>query len=469
MGLAMIPSLMAAVIYQEKTALVAFLTASIGLLVVGFVLFLAGEAIPAKLTIRDGFLTVSLCWFLASALGSLPFILSGSIPGFVNAFFETTSGFTTTGSSILANVEALPKSILFWRSFTAWTGGAAILVFAIALMPSLGLSGQKIAMTEAPDSVIKKATSQTFRAVRSLCAVYLAFSVAEALLLCLGGMSLFDSMIHTFGSVSTGGFSDYHDSIGHFDSAYIYLVITIFMLLPAFNFNWYYNALHRGGGSMFKDSELRFYMLLTGILILFIALDLRFSGTDGTTGQSFLDALFQTVSMITTTGFTTADYNFWPTFSKILLFMMMFIGGCSASAGGGIKAVRILLLLRLVARGIATRLHPSAVVIVKLNGRTLPGDTVSGIVNFTFFYTVVLFVFTVFLSLNNYDLITTVSSVAVCLGNVGPGFGPAGPAGSFSIYAPAAKLLLSFLMVCGRLELFAVFTLLIPKFWRHDY
>jgi len=210
-------------------------------------------------------------------------------------------------------------------------------------------------------------------------------------------------------------------------------------------------------------------MLLIGAFIFLIALDLRFSGTGGTTGRSFLDSAFQTVSMVTTTGFTAADYNFWPAFSKILLFMLIFIGGCSSSAGGGIKAVRILLILRLVARGIATRLHPNAVVTVKLNGRTVPGDTVSGIANFTFLYIVVIFVFTIFLSLNNYDLVTTLSSVVTCTGNVGPGLGLTGPKGNFSIYAPAAKLLLSFLMICGRLEFFAVFTLLIPKFWRHDY
>ncbi|MEG0829968.1 MAG: TrkH family potassium uptake protein [Anaerovoracaceae bacterium] len=468
-GLSMIPSAIVAVIYHEHSALLVFLVTIFFSILVGLVLMKYCNQHNANLKVRDGFLIVTLCWILSAALGAIPFVLSGSIPSVVDAFFESCSGFSTTGSSILTDVESLPKSILFWRSFTHWIGGMGILIFAIALMPSLGISGQNVAISETPGPTLDKVTPKMSDTAKVLYITYLLFTIVETILLCMGGMSLFDSLVHTFGSVGTGGFSTYNTSVAHFDSAYIDGVITAFMILSGVNFNLYYLSLHHGIKQLVKDAEFRFYLLIISGSTILIATNLFLTHYYDSIGNSFRYAVFQVGSLITTTGYATTDFDLWPTFSKMVLIIIMFVGGCSASTGGGIKVIRVLILLKLIKRGLAMRLHPNAVVSVKLNNKTITGDTVSAIANHAFLYFFILFISTILISLNNFDIITSFTSVITCLGNIGPGFGLVGPTLNFSIYSEPAKILLSILMLAGRLELFTLFILLTPRFWNPNH
>lgn len=468
-GLSMIPSLAVAGIYKEMPALSAFAATIAFAAVAGAALLWFGQRSTAMLKVRDGFLIVSLCWIVSTLLGAMPFLVSGSIPDFFDAFFESCSGFSTTGASILTDVEALPKSMAFWRSFTHWIGGMGILVFAIALMPSLGINGQNIAVSEAPGPTLDKVTPKMSDTAKALYSIYILFTIVETVLLRAGGMSLYDSLIHTFGSVGTGGFSNYNDSVAHFDSAYIDVVITIFMLLSGANFNLYYMSLRHGPLSIIRDAEFRFYLLIIAVSTLLIAANLHFSGVFAGTGQSVRYSVFQTSSVLTTTGFATDDFNMWPTFSKMVLLLLMFIGGCSSSTGGGLKVVRILILLKLIRRGIATRLHPNAIVAAKMNDKNVPIDTVTAIANHVFLYIVVVFISVLLISLNDLGFITSITSVLTCIGNVGPGFDLVGPTGNFSVFAAPSKLLLSFLMLAGRLELFTLFILLTPRFWNPNH
>lgn len=468
-GFCMIPSLLIAGIYEEAPAFLAFF-ATIGFAVLsGTFLLWFGQTSAAKLKVRDGFLIVTVCWVVSALLGAIPFMLSGSIPNFFDAFFESCSGFSTTGASILTDVESLPKSILFWRSFTHWIGGMGILIFAIALMPSLGISGQNIAVSEAPGPTLDKITPKMSDTAKALYATYILFTLAETGLLCLGGMNLYDALIHTFGSVGTGGFSNYNNSVAHFDSAYIDMVITFFMILSGANFNLYFISLRHGIRSIFQDAEFRFYILITAAVTVLIAANLFFSGVYHNGLQALRYSVFQTSSILTTTGFATDNYDLWPTFSKMLILLLMFVGGCSSSTGGGIKVVRILILLKLIRRGIATRLHPNAVVTVKMDNRTVPADTVTAIANHVFLYMLIVFLSTALLSLNNFDMVTGFSAVFTCIGNIGPGFELVGPAANFSVFAAPSKLLLSFLMLAGRLELFTLVIILTPRFWNPNH
>lgn len=464
----MVPSLIVAGIYREVPALFAFFSVIFLATVLGFLLLRTGKPLIGKLKVRDGYLIVSLCWITASLLGAVPFILSGGIPNWFDAFFESCSGFSTTGSSTLSEVTSLPKSILFWRAFTQWIGGMGILLFAIALMPSLGISGQNIAIPETPGPALDKITPKASETARDLYLIYLFLTALEVILLCLGGMSLYDALVQTFSTIGTGGFSNYNNGIAHFNSIYIEIVIMIFMLLSSLNFNLYHLSLRRGISVILKDSEFRFYMVIQASTIVLIALNLIVSG-GSSIGGAILDSAFQTTSILSTTGFASSDYNLWPTFSKMLLFLLMFIGACSSSTGGGLKAARVLIMLRLVAKALANKLHPNAVVTVKLNNRTVPGDTVSAIINYFFLHIAVIFASTILVSLDNFDFVTSFSTVLTCVGNIGPGFELVGPMADFSMFSPAVKTLLSFLMLAGRLELFALLILLMPRFWNSDH
>lgn len=468
-GFSMIPSLAVSIVYEEEASFFSFfITISIAAFA-GINLLRFGQFSHAVLKVRDGFLIVTLCWIVSTLLGAVPFMFSGSIPNFFDAFFESCSGFSTTGASILNDIEALPKSMLFWRSFTHWIGGMGILIFAIALMPSLGINGQNVAVSEAPGPTLDKVTAKMSDTAKALYVIYLIFTVLETILLCLGGMNLYDALIHTFGSVGTGGFSNYNNSVAHFDSTYIDIVITVFMLLSGANFNLYYLSMKGGLSTLLRDAEFRFYLLIVSAVTILIAANLYLSHYYESAASAVRYSMFQTASIITTTGFATADFNLWPAFSKMLILLLMFIGGCASSTGGGIKVVRILIILKLMRRGIATRLHPNAVVTVKMNGRTVAADTVTAISNHIFLYMAVVFISGLLLSLNNFDLITSYTSVLTCIGNIGPGFELTGPAANFSIFAGPSKLLLSFLMLAGRLELFTLLILLTPKFWNPNH
>lgn len=468
-SLSMLPSFIVSLIYDDPDVYSPFF-------IIMALCFFAGVSLmklcshrARKLKVRDGFLIVSICWLLSAAIGALPFIVTGSITDPVDAFFESCSGFSTTGSTILNDIEVLPRGILFWRSFTHWIGGMGILVFAIALMPSLGISGQNVAVSEAPGPSLDKITPKMSDTAKSLYIIYLIFTVAETILLMLGGMNLYDALIHTFGSVGTGGLSSYNDSVGHFDSMYINVVITVFMILCGVNFNLFFMAFKNGIRSLIDDFELRFYMLIFVAVSVIIFAALMITGTYTSVTSALSDSFFQVASILTTTGYSTADYEIWPSVCQALIFMLMFIGGCSSSTGGGLKVIRIAVLLKLIKRGISTKLHPNVIETVKLNGRTISSDTVSSIANHTFLYILMVFAGAFIISFENADLTTCFSSVITCLGNVGPGFGSVGPSETFAGMSALSKLLLSVYMIAGRLELYTMFVLIFPRFWNPDH
>lgn len=466
LGFSMIPALLVAVIYHEEHSALSFLVTILHCFGIGAVLWkIFNPTDLRKLKERDGFLIVSLCWIVSSFVGAMPFVMSGAIPSFIDAFFETCSGFSTTGSSILNDIEALPKSMLFWRSFTHWLGGMGIIVFATALLPSIGIKGQIIASAETPGPTLDKVAPRFADTARNLYLVYILFTVVETILLLLGGMDLYDALVHTFGTVGTGGFSSYGNSIAHFDSYYLQWVIIVFMLLCGINFNLYFTLAKRGIKTFFRDSELKFYLLIVGVFSVLIYLNTFLTGYYDHAGKAITDSAFQVVSIITTTGYATCDYDIWPTFSKMLIFILMLTGACSSSTGGGVKIIRVLIALKMVRRGVSLKLHPNRFIPVTLNNKSVPQEVATNIANYIFLYIFVVFSGSLLISLNGFDLMTTISSVMTCVGNIGPGYNLIGPALNFSVFSDFSKLILSFLMIAGRLELFTFFMLFSPHYW----
>ena len=459
-----IPCLMAFVLREHEAASAFILTLLIsGCLGIYIVMYLSPS--PAKIKSRDGFLVVSVSWLVASFVGAIPFCASGAIPSFIDAWFESCSGFTTTGSSILTDIEVLPKSILFWRSFTHWLGGMGILVFIMAPLPSLGISGQTVANAETPGPTKDKVTARFADTARDLYLIYIGMTIIEAVLLVICGLSWYDSLIHTFGSVGTGGFSNYNASVGHFNNPAAEWVIILFMFLSGVNFNLYYLTGKNGLQVLRRDDEFRFYAFViasfSGLIFLYRA---AFSGFEAV-AETFRDTVFQVVTVITTTGYMTNDFDAWQTFPKMLIFMLFFIGGCSSSTGGGVKCVRILTAIKLVNRGISIKLHPHRIAHVTLNRREVNNDVVINITNFIFTYMLILTVGFLLISLNGFDFLSSFSAAATCIGNIGPGFNLFGPTMNFSIMSGFSKLVCSFLMLFGRLEIFTLLVLFSRHFW----
>lgn len=468
LAFSMILPLLIAFIENETDCISAFLLVIISCTILGLILFMSFNLSRYKIKSRDGFLIVSISWFIASLIGSLPFILSGAIPSFADAFFESCSGFTTTGASILTDIEVLPRSILFWRSFTHWLGGMGIIVFITAILPVFGINGQLIANSETTGPTKSKMLAKFSDVSRSLYKIYLAMTLAEFILLKLGGLTWFDSAIHTFGTVGTGGLSSYNDSIAHFNSSYVELVIAIFMLLAAINFGLYFTARKRGILSILKDEEARFYLLIITFVTAVIAFyNWAFDGFVQI-GEKLLNAFFQVVSIITTTGYMTDDFDAWPTFSRMMILCLFFVGGCSSSTGGGVKAVRVLVALKLVRRGISLKLHPNRIAPVTLNDRELGSDVTINISNFIFTYLTIIFAGALLLSINGYDFITNFTTSISCIGNIGPGFNLTGPTMNYAFFSDFSKYICSFLMITGRLELFTVLTLFSKYYWNSD-
>jgi len=433
---------------------------------VGFIL----TKIPYErnnIKIKEAMAIVSLGWVTISVFGSLPFIFSGSINSFVDAFFETVSGFTTTGATIVDNVEVLPKGILFWRSFTHWIGGMGVLVFTVAILPALGVGSFQIFKAETSGPVAERIVPRIKDTAKILYIIYLAITIAEIVLLSLGGMSLFESTVHTFGSVGTGGFSTRNASIGAYDSSYIQMVIAVFMMLSGVNFSLYYALIKGKWRDVVKDQELRFYLAIIGVSTILIALNLN-TNLYKNIWESLKYAYFQVSSIITTTGYATTDFDQWTTFSKGILFLLMFIGGCAGSTAGGIKSIRVLVLLKMIKRQILKVFHPKAVIPVKVGQKTLSADVLNGISSFSMLYLVVFVLGTLAVSLEGVGLVSASSAVAATLSNIGPGFEAVGPTRTFSSFSDASTLLFSFLMLLGRLELFTIIALFTPGFWRDE-
>ena len=419
-----------------------------------------------KIKIRESFCIVSFSWIFVSIIGALPFFLSGSIPSFIDAFFETVSGFTTTGATIINDVESLPYGILFWRSFTHWVGGMGILVFTVAILPALGAGTFQIFKAEAPGPIAGKIVPRIRDTAKFLYITYIGLTLLEIILLKLGGMNLFESTLHTFGTVGTGGFSVRNSNIAAYKSPYIHIVISIFMILSGTSFALYYGLLKKKWREILNHEELRLYMLIIIGSVILIALNIHGS-IYKSIGTSLQHALFHVSSIITTTAYTTVDLNQWPTFSKIILFLLMLLGGCAGSTAGGFKIIRALILLRLIKREFLKLLHPRAIIHIKIGDRTLSGDVLAAISSFSALYFLMIFLGALFISLEGVDLLSAFSASISALANVGIGFDFVGTSQTYGSFSAQSKLFLSGLMLLGRLELFTVILLFSPAFWKN--
>ncbi len=413
---------------------------------------------------KEGFVIVSVSWVLMSAFGALPFIISGAIPNFIDAFFETVSGFTTTGATILTEVESLDKGILFWRSFTHWIGGMGVLVFVLVVLPLGGERSLHLVRAEVPGPTAGKLVPKMRNTAQILYGMYCGLTVLEVILLCVGGMPLYDSLIHAFGTAGTGGFSNMNLSVAAYNSAYFDYVISIFMLMFGVNFNLYYLLLIKRGREILKNEELRTYLAIVAFSVLAITINIRSNYADY--AEAFRYALFQVSSIITTTGYTTADFNIWPEFSRALLVLLMFVGACASSTGGGLKVSRVLLMFRIGKRGVSRMLHPRAVSAIQMDKKPVEESVIKEASVYIILYVMIAAVSVVLLSLDGLSFETNFSAMAACFNNIGPGLDVVGAVGNYSGFTGFAKLILSFDMLAGRLEIFPMLILFAPSIWK---
>ncbi|MFO7843473.1 MAG: potassium transporter TrkG [Bacteroidales bacterium] len=434
-------------------------------IVSGIIIKLTTKKASKTINKRDGYIIVSLVWVVFSVFGALPFVISGAIPSYTDAFFETISGFTTTGASILNDIEAMPYGLLFWRSLTQWLGGMGIIVLSLAILPVLGIGGMQLFVAEVPGPTPDKLHPRIKETAKRLWIIYIGFTLAETILLKIGGMTWFDAINHSFTTMATGGYSTKQASIAHFQSPFIHYVIILFMFLAGTNFTLSYYALHFKLGKVFRNEEFRYYVgfillytvLIAGVLMYFHEFSLE---------QSFRDSLFQVVSIITTTGYATADYLLWMPFITVMIFSLMFFGGSAGSTGGSIKIMRVTLLLKNSYQELKRIIHPNAVIPVRMNKKAVPPQIITNILAFVVIYMLITIIGTIVISSLGYDLDTSVGAVAATIGNIGPGIGGVGPVENYAHFPVFGKWFLSFLMLIGRLELFTVLILFSPAFWK---
>ncbi|GAA0727506.1 TrkH family potassium uptake protein [Clostridium malenominatum] len=459
----MTPSLFVSILYKGYD-INAFVSTIAILFTVGFLAF-AVKPKNKNIYARDGFAIAALGWILISFFGALPFVFSGAIPSIIDAFFEASSGFTTTGASILTEVEGLPYGLLFWRSFTHWAGGMGVLVLTLALLPTIGGGSVQIMKAESPGPTPGKIVPKVGHTAKILYMIYFSITIVQIILLMLTGMPLFDSLVNTFGTVGTGGFSVKNLSIGAYNNVHAEVITTIFMLACGVNFTLYYQMIKGNIKEAFKDEEFKLYIgvVLTSIILITINI---YGNIFSSLGQALRHSSFQVASVITTTGYATTDFNQWPGFSKIILILLMFIGASAGSTGGGIKNIRILLLFKSMKRELFKIIHPRAVYTVKFGGKVIEEETLTEILAFFFMYIFIFIIALLIISLEGRDLLTTFTAVAATLGNIGPGLGTVGPMGNFSQFTDLSKIVLSLCMIIGRLEIYPILLLLLPSFWR---
>lgn len=462
-SIAMLPAMLLAVFYGEKA------TGAFGLSIalVGITGIFLYHITPRRPNIgyREGFAIVAFGWLFISAFGALPFYLTGATSTYLDAFFESASGFTTTGASVIPDVEILPQSVLFWRALTHWLGGMGILVLTLAFLQTFRAGTMQMYKAESPGPVPGKLVPKMKETAQLLYGVYLVITLAEIILLKAAGLGWFDAVTHTFATVGTGGFSTKNASIGHFDSPLVEYIVTIFMLISAGNFAYYYYLFHGKWRALVQDEEFRFYGAVVGVSTVLIAVNLI--GTHFQIWEeAFRAAFFQVGTIISTTGFATEDFDRWPDFSRSILFILMFLGGCSGSTGGGIKNIRMLLLIKVAGREFLKLLHPRAVIAIKYNGKAVPADVLANISGFFFLYISLFVASTMIVIAGGLDLISATSAVAATLGNVGPGFGAVGPMTNYAELPNFIKGWLAFLMIAGRLELYTILVVLLPKFYQ---
>lgn len=458
----MAPSALVAVLYSERS-IWAF-AAAIGLCLLLGVPLVRKQPANKVFYAKEGCVTVALSWIVMSLMGALPFVFSGVIPSIVDAMFETVSGFTTTGASILKDVEVLPRCMLFWRSFTHWIGGMGVLVFLLCLLPmSGGGYSMNLMKAESPGPSVSKLVPKVRSTAKLLYGLYVALSLLELALLLLGSMPLFDALCTTFGTAGTGGFGIKNSSIGEY-SAYIQSIVTIFMILFGINFNVYFLLYMRKPKEALRCEEAGWYLAIIAVSTLIITVFIRNSFPDLVT--AFRHAAFQVGSIITTTGFSTVDFNVWPAVPRAILVLLMFIGACAGSTGGGIKVSRIVLLFRTMTREIEQIIHPHMVKKLKFEGRVVGQEVLRSVNAFMVAYVLIFAVSTLFVCLDGFDLVTSFTAVAATLNNIGPGLEMVGPIGNFSCFSDLSKIVLIFDMLAGRLEIFPLLVLFFRDTWK---
>ena len=458
----MLLPLLVALLYGEMSG-VWFLATLAAAALLGFLLT---RLRPVKRTLyaREGFVVTALAWIVISLIGAAPFTLSGQIPAYLDAVFETVSGFTTTGASILNVVEALDHCMLFWRSFSHWIGGMGVLVFMLALVNLAGGEANHLLRAESPGPSVSKMVPNMRKSSAILYTIYMAMTLVETLLLVLGGMPLFDSLCHAFGTAGTGGFGVKAASIGYYDSYYLQGVIAVFMVLFGVNFNVYFFLLMRKFSTALRNTELRAYLAI--VLVSTVTIALNIAGRMPSLFDAFHHAFFTVSSIITTTGFATVDFNQWPELSRLLLVLLMIVGACAGSTGGGVKVSRFVILTKATAQEIRRLLHPRSVKVLTMDGKPIGRETIQGVQGYMMVYFFVTVISMLLVSLDNFDLTTTITAVEATLNNIGPGLNLVGPAENFALFSPMSKIVLTLDMLLGRLELFPVLILLMPSTWR---
>ena len=431
----------------------------------GLLMCLLFKRAPRDLTLRDGFAIVGFGWISATFFGGLPYLFTGTFDSLVDACFEAASGFTTTGSTVMTDIQKNSHGVLFWRGLTQWLGGMGIILLSLAVLPFLGVGGMQLYKAEVPGPAADKLRPKISQTARILWEVYLLISAVQVLVLLFGGMNLFDAICHTFTTMATGGFSPKNESIEFYQSPFIEYAITFFMFVAGANFSLHYLALKGNFRALWEDPEFRFYSGVVLVSTLLITFNL-WSNLPGDLLKFFRLALFQVVSIQTTTGYTTVDFEKWPAFSQYLLLALMFIGGCAGSTGGAIKCVRIYVLIKQGARELYRLVHPHAVAPVKLGKKVVSQETLNGIMSLFFLYIGIFLGCSLALSLLGADILTSVSAVATTLGNVGPGLAEVGPTENFAHLPVASKWILTACMLFGRLEIYTLLILLFPEFWR---
>ncbi len=454
--------LLVSLLYKEFFCTAAFGISAAGAAVFGAVLMLVFKTKDNMMFAKEGFTIVSLAWVLLSVIGALPFFISREIPNFADAFFETASGFTTTGASILENVEVMSKSMLFWRSFTHWIGGMGILVLVMAIIPTDSGRSIHIMRAEMAGPVVGKLVPKIKDTAKILYYIYFGLTIVQIIFLLMGGMPLFDSIVHALGTAGTGGYGIKADSIGGY-SPYLQWVIAIFMVIFGVNFNLYYLLLLKKFGVVLKNLEL--WVFLGIVMVSTVVISVNIFPIYGNVGDSVRNSFFQVTSIMSTTGYSTADFNLWPSLSRSILFVLMFLGGCAGSTAGGLKLSRVIILVKSAWNDIKQQLHPRSVTSVKIDGKALDNNTTRRVNIYFFVYMALILVVFLLISFESFGLETNLTAAVSCVNNVGPGLGAVGPSGNYSEYSDFSTIVLALSMILGRLEIFPFLLALNPQNW----
>lgn len=464
-ALLILPALVSG-IYGEYEEIFSFLLTAAISAIIGVVFYLQSPK-NAEFYAKEGLMVIGLVWLSWSLVGALPFYISGEIPRYVDCFFETVSGFTTTGATILTDIESMSYGMLFWRAFTHWIGGMGVLVFAMAIVSVSDKNAIHLMRAEVPGPAVSKLVPRGVRNAEILYGIYIALCIFEFVMLVLGGMPVYDSIIHTFSTAGTGGFSCKNASVGAYNSAYIEWVITVFMLLFSLNFNMYYFLIARKFTAVAKNSEWKVFLLIVILAAALLTVTIR--GMYSNVDEAIRAAAFQTASIISTTGFATADFNLWGGFSKTIITVLMIIGACAGSTGGGLKVSRVMIMVKSAIRTMREMIRPHSVNNVKIDGKVVEEETVRMVSGYVIVYIAIVGVSFLLIGINNLNFEESFSSVITCISNVGPGFGSVGPVGNFYVLSDFSKVILSLDMLLGRLEIFPILLLFVPAMWRKRF